>query len=145
MDTSTLLGFLLLLGIPVSAIASFALERRRREAMTGTKPYTWGIFTGLLNVVFGVAFLVGAILNLLAPSTDHAMANVFVGLAIGIVEILAGYYTIQRRRVAFVIGTIISLNPVWWIANAIYGRNRWGELIGDDEPNARAVEPTRGS
>ncbi len=142
MKLETLVGLIIIVGIPAAAVAAIVLEKRRRVAMPDTKPYTWGIYTGLLNIVFGLGFLGGAVLNYLAPRQSGSLGDALLGVAFAAVEILAGYYTIRRRRAAFVIATIFSLNPIWWIANTFYGRNRWRELLGNDDDGDVAAAET---
>jgi TPR repeat protein len=43
---------------------------------------------------------------------------------------LCGWFIIQRKRWAWVLGTVLSFNILVWIINYIYGRNRWGEFGG---------------
>ena len=136
-------GLFVYVSIAVNVIASFWLEKKRRARLPGTKPYTWGIFVGLTNIFWGAFLFVGVIVMGLAQRSSHIVSIVIVAALIGWVYAWSGYYTIQRRRTAFVIATVISSNPVWWFANAIYGRRRWSELtsrrapsLGDEHPQA---------
>ena len=126
------LGLLLYVAIAVNAIASFWLEKKRRARMPGTKPYTWGIFVGLTSIFWGAFLFVGVIVMGLTRPSSHMITTIIGAALVGWAYAGSGYYTIQRRRTAFVIATLISWNPVWWVANSIYGRRRWSELIAGD-------------
>jgi hypothetical protein len=141
MDTKTLFGLVFLLAFVMCIPVSIALEKRRRAATAGTKPYTWGIYVGLVSIVWGLGFLAGAASNIFSPSSNP-VAEIALGAAIGIADVVVGYYTIQRRSVAFVLATVLSFNPIWWIINAIYGSKRWDELEAGD--GARRKEANTG-
>ena len=53
---------------------------------------------------------------------------------------VSGWFIIQRKRWAWVVGTIASLNPLMWIINYIYGRNRWREFVGEPYGSAGTEE-----
>ena len=40
----------------------------------------------------------------------------------------AGYFVIKRRRWAWIVHTVASFNPLWWIINTVYARHRWAEF-----------------
>ena len=56
--------------------------------------------------------------------------NAATDLAVAALLIPTHYYVIRRKKWAWVMGTVISLNPVVWITNVIYGRRRWKEFTG---------------
>ena len=135
------LGVLLYVAIALNAIASFGLEKKRRALMPGTRPYAWGIFVGLTSIFWGALIFVGVTVMALAQQSSHMVSIVLTAAVVGWVYTWAGYYTIQRQRTAFVIATLISANPVWWIANTIYGRKRWNELTSRRARSLRDEHP----
>jgi hypothetical protein len=56
---------------------------------------------------------------------------------------VSGWFIIQRKRWAWVGGTILSFNILVWIINYIYGRNRWGEFVGEPYNSAEDVPPAQ--
>lgn len=105
------------------------LNKSQRERSPELLPFTWGYFFGLSGA-FG--FAVFAVLQLLAGMTgqgDRAEFSLFLGVALSTAA-LAFSLVIKRYKWAFVIATIVSLNPILWIVNGIYIRNRWRELRG---------------
>ncbi len=41
------------------------------------------------------------------------------------------FFITKRQRWAWVIGTILQFNPILWVINGFYARNRWAEFSGD--------------
>ena len=93
---------LLMIAVGVSMAASDKLERTRKSRLPQTQPYQWGYFIGCLSFWF-------------APAT--------LGLSA-----LLGWGIIKRRRWAWVVGTILTLNPFVWLINGIYAGRRWHEF-----------------
>lgn len=45
-----------------------------------------------------------------------------------LIQGICGWFIIKRKRWAWAVGTVASLNLVLWIINCIYTRKRWKEL-----------------
>ncbi|HEY2377924.1 MAG TPA: hypothetical protein VGH98_18265 [Gemmatimonadaceae bacterium] len=135
------LGVLVSVSVAVNAVASFWLEKKRKARMPGTKPYTWGIYVGLTSMFWGTLLCVGTVVMALAAQSRYMVSIIVFAMFVGWVHAWSGYYTIQRRRTAFVVATLISLNFVWWIANTIYGWKRWSELTPRSTPSPRDEHP----
>jgi hypothetical protein len=118
----------LLIGIMLAAAAvSFPMEKRRRLAQPGSRPYRWGIFLGVQLTLIGCVAGVGAaVLAFSLPDSGYEPLGWYVMFAAAYGG--AGFYVLQRYRWAWVVGTVLSINPVFWIANVQYGRNRWSEM-----------------
>lgn len=117
-------------------IASVA-EPRRARRMPGTLPYRWGLFQGYSAMTFGALMLCFGFLAMLEDS-DGGGAVALIG--IGALYAAPGYYVTQRFRWAWVLISVLSLNPVSWIINWIYGRNRWNEF-GSVPSRVEGVRP----
>lgn len=140
-DSSPSASIISLALVVIAAAVSFPMEARRRERMPRTLPYTWGIYVGVQSGLCGIVLLVLALLQL---ATTPGAALFFV--LIGALYTWAGLTTIQRYRGGFVLATILGLNPIWWIANTIYIRNRWQELqpLPSGTPSDTAVRAADG-
>jgi hypothetical protein len=113
--------------ILLAAYVSIILEGRRKNvASLNELPYTWGFFQGMNGLLMGLYSLYWAVVALTTPEGSPISAGLFLMLAA--IWCTAGYFVIKRRKWAWVVSTIASCNPVWWIANLIYGRNRWNEF-----------------
>jgi len=117
----------LFISIP-AAVASFILEHRRRARLAdaNTRPYTWGYFQGCSGFIAGVYALIAVPYTLWSPDAESGAWLVWVGLAS--IWLSAGYFTIRRYRWAWVMNTIAMCNPLWWLIDWQYGRNRWAEF-----------------
>lgn len=103
-----------------------ALGRHKKDLpLDNRKPFRWGYYCGYISIIMG---LVAAAANIAVyfsapPDSTHlvlaSLASAFATL---------GYFVVQRKRVAFVVLTIGSVNPVLWLINSIYIRKRWAEL-----------------
>lgn len=91
-------------------------------------PFTWGYFLGLCRLCCGVFALVILVLTPFVSHDQHEKGQALVGCLIIIAAWgLPGLFVIKRRAWAWVLLTVVSFNPVLWVANHRFGRNRWPE------------------
>jgi hypothetical protein len=128
-DANVFWGVTIFTAIP-AAIASFRMEAKRKTRMSGTKPYTWGIYVGLHVLLLGAVFVAAGSVGFFLSGEDFSFGTGVLVTLVGCVYVGAGLFTIRRYRAAFVVATAISFNVFWWIANAFYIWNRWTELLG---------------
>lgn len=76
--------------------------------------FQWWHIWALLNLILGNLVLLG----LFHDAIVFALFSVAIHTALMI-------FVLRLSKVAFLISTIISLNPLWWIINGIYLKNRW--------------------
>jgi NADPH:quinone reductase-like Zn-dependent oxidoreductase len=112
-----------LIGVPVAVlivpiVVAFALNRRFKRRNPDKRGYRWGYYFSIISFIAGL--VLGAFLEC------GATAVIVCGL---IYAVLAWFFA-KRHRWAWVILTIVSLNPVVWIINSIYLRKRWAENSG---------------
>jgi drug/metabolite transporter (DMT)-like permease len=113
-----------------AALVAFALEGRRKNvAPPNQLPYTWGFYIGMSGMLLGIYALFFAFYTSISGA-ENASISASVYLFFAAVWGPAGYFAIKRRKWAWVVSTIASCNPVWWIANSVYGHNRWNEFDG---------------
>ena len=111
----------MVVAIPIAALSqqSFA------EKCKACKPFTWGFWQGTSGLILGIgSTLLGSYLFVSTNKTEEA---IFV-FSVGILAIVLGIFINKRSRWAFVIHTIITINPLVWLINGIYIKNRWDEL-----------------
>jgi hypothetical protein len=115
--TGTLVLTLLLVAAVVALpiAAAQVLNRRFQERNPGKRPYRWGYYLSIQTLVAGV--LLGLALESGAAAAIACTA--FYG-------VLAWSFA-RRRRWAWVALTLLTFNPVAWIANLVYLRKRWSE------------------
>lgn len=119
---------LVLVALP-AALVAFILEARRKSvAPSRDLHYTWGFFQGMSGLLIGFyCFVLGGYL----AAVGRALGLAVLLLVYGAITAAAGYFVIKRRKWAWVVHTIASLNPAWWISNSIYAHNRWDEFDRD--------------
>ena len=92
------------------------------------KSFFWGYFMGIFNVSSSILFIVVS-LSVTVNSDPPPPLALFLFIAfVGLLGLVLGYLIIKRSKVALILFTVISLNPVFWIINFIYIKNRWDEL-----------------
>jgi hypothetical protein len=84
------------------------------------QPFAWGYFSSLAVITIGVS---GAILGVWFYSDDGAGLIIWSAFLIAL-----GTLLYKRNLWAWVVFTVLSLNPASWIINWIYLKNRWQEM-----------------
>lgn len=125
--------YYIMLGIAIipAIIISIIHEKKRKERpeMVNTKPYTWGYYSGWISMIIGGELIVISLFSFSVGETDGVML-LFMGA--GVLALL-GYGVIKRNAIAWILLIIISFNPVCWIINGIYLKNRWSEFKNTDD------------
>jgi hypothetical protein len=116
----TFIIYLVLLAI--IAVVSHVLDHFRRKKHPSTRPFKWGYFTSIQLM------LIGAIGFVVMLADADQPRNALIGLTIGLIWFVPAYYAARRRKWAWVVYTILSLSPLLWVINWIYGSKRWGEF-----------------
>jgi hypothetical protein len=121
----------IVVGLIVSAVIASFLETRRQSKTPSTMPYGWGYFFGLAEIMcvglFTLLFAVCAII-LFYHQQWYGFGGCAIVSAWCLIQGICGWFIIKRKRWAWTVGTIASLNLILWITNWIYARNRWKEL-----------------
>ena len=127
---------LLYLYVFVAVVASIciasSLEERLKARLPATRPYRWGFYNGCMGS--GLRSACGGDCTWNGGGRPKWQGGGFrlllrlYSLACG--ATVCGWFIIQRKRWAWVLGTVLSCNILVWIINYIYGRNRWGEFGG---------------
>lgn len=116
---------LALMGV-IGLIPALLLERRRRKSGIGERRYLWGYFQGMMGVLWSAVAAAGTISAL--GSGESQLVAVTAGGVLTLTWLAGGIGVLRRRRWGWVLHTVTSLNPVWWIANPLYVYRRWSEL-----------------
>lgn len=107
----------------LALFVAFFLEKKRKEREPNTLPFVWGYYIASAGVMYGTLSLV---LSLYGWANGNREMPVY--LVAALVFLLANLLLFRRSRIGWVLGTLLNFNPVWWVINAIYGRNRWNEF-----------------
>ena len=96
--------------------------------MVNTKPYTWGYYSGWISMILGGELIAISLFNFSVGETDVVML-LFMGVGV----MALGYGVIKRNAIAWILLIIISFNPICWVINGIYLKNRWSEFKNSDD------------
>lgn len=123
------LAVLYILNCLAATAPALYLERRRRLRAPGTRPYAWGYLQGVAALVFGAELILCALFLLLRNGAgENAAGLVLIFWLLAAAFLLSGWFMIQRRSLAWWIPTILTSNPILWIAHALYVHNRKSEF-----------------
>ena len=101
------------IGLPI--IAAVILDRRFRQRHPGRKPYRWGYYFCIQSLLCGIA--IGMMLE----------SGAIAAIVCGVIYAVPAWFVAQRRRWAWVVLTLLSLNPVVWVINLVYLWKRGAE------------------
>jgi TPR repeat protein len=130
----------------VAVVASIciasSLEKRLRARLPATRPYRWGFYNGCMGVACGpFAVLTALGMAVAGLNGRRETFGLFLALTVWLALFaVSGWFIIQRKRWAWVVGTVVSFNPIVWIINGTYAHNRWGEFGGEAYGSAGTEE-----
>ena len=88
------------------------------------KSYVWGYFTGVVTIVWGIILFI-VYLSLLFLNVDIGPVNTTLFyLAFLIFYTALGYFVCSKEKWAFIILTILWINPIIWVTNYFYIKRR---------------------
>jgi hypothetical protein len=112
--------------------AALLLAKRLKARIPDARPYRWGYYVGSMGVacapwaaLLALSMAVGAVNGQWEAVGECLVFSLFFTL-----HTICGWFIIQRKRWAWVVGTVFSCNPILWLINYAYARNRWGEFAG---------------
>ena len=115
----------LLISIPAAFTMNDSLHKKNPDL----KPYAWGYYIGLMGALSGTS--VGILQFVAASKTYGSRSDTLVLLGIFfLVTAVVHVFIIKRNKWAWIVGIILQLNPILWIINGIYLKNRWSEMDG---------------
>lgn len=122
--------------LPAAIGAAFYMDKRLHEKYPAVQPYKWGYYNGwmgvLVSIIYAVIFFIGSAASYGESSHDYVgFGLLFMCLAV----VSAGF--ILRNRWWIIASIVVQFNPILWIINGIYLKNRWHEM--DDTSNIFAL------
>ena len=104
---------LIVLIVPI--IAAFVLNRRFKRRHPGARGFRWGYYFSIMS------FIAGLVIGLFMEAGATGV------IICGLIYALLAWFFAQRHHWAWITLTILSVNPIAWIINAIYLGRRWAE------------------
>jgi hypothetical protein len=126
-DIFGLLDLYLFFAIGFSIWMAFRFEMRFKARLPHTRPYKWGFYMGWMGILCAPIALLLLSLTVM-HGEDADIFGVFVMGVWFLAHSVCGFFIVRRKQWAWVVGTILLLNPIAWIINGIYARNRWKEF-----------------
>ena len=88
------------------------------------KSYVWGYFTGVVTIVWGIILFI-VCLSLLFLNVDIGPINTTLFYSAFLIFYTAlGYFVCSKEKWAFIILTILWINPIIWVTNYFYIKRR---------------------
>jgi len=116
----------LIVALPALLLALWR-DKKLHERHPSAMGFKWGYFTGF-RILF-VAIILLPFLVLAALSRDLTEDEVLsFSFLVIVVLLVPGIFILCRHRWAWILYTVCSMNPVLWIINGTYIKNRWKEL-----------------
>lgn len=101
--------------------------------------FTWWLIWSWLCIVGGSLTVITV-----ASSTGYHTSGgvVFLGFICAALNLMVGMFMLHYNRTAFLVMTILSLNPLVWIINGVYLKNRWNHPLvkAGSTPERRATQ-----
>jgi hypothetical protein len=119
----------LILAFPISLVAGSKWAAKYPDKL----PFKWGYFQSLCSIL-GIVMGTLAVIGLSEHEQDGELQFLCV---FGIAHGLTGIFMFRRNRWWWIIGILITLNPILWIANGVYLSNRWKEMRSQARDKSR--------
>ena len=88
------------------------------------KSYVWGYFTGVVTIVWGIILFIVYLLLLFLNVDIGPINTTLFYLAFLIFYTALGYFVCSKEKWAFIILTILWINPIIWVINYFYIKRR---------------------
>lgn len=126
MSLDSTISIVIIIGIIIliaPIIGAYALNRKHMKIRPSCRPFMWGYYNALSTFLLPLLVLGKAVEYNLDKTSTQILLTVLT-----IIYYSLAILTLRRSRLAFLLLTIISINPILWIINGIYLKNRWIEL-----------------
>ncbi len=94
-------------------------------------PYTWGYYISVQSILLAIYFL--AVLIIVSLLGEMGITPIFIPIFLilySLILLVTGIATLKVRKWGIILLTIFSLNPIFWVANISYIKNRKNLWIG---------------
>ena len=113
-------------------------DKELKNTCPNCKSFRWGYFIGCfslttaaLNIfllIFGAGFFLGWVAFIAYLMLGWLNPVYYFIYLISV--LIFSYLMIERHKVGWIVGSVLSFNPVIWIINFFYGKKRWSEFDG---------------
>jgi hypothetical protein len=125
--------------LPFAIGAAVYMDNRLHENNPDALPYKWGYYNGwmalLMSAVYVVIFFESAA-DAYGRTADNYVSSGVMFIILGVIS--AGF--IFRNKWWTIASIIVQFNPLLWIINGVYLKNRWNEMGGNNVPDFELQE-----
>ena len=121
MEKDIYAGISLIAAIP-SAIIALRTNKRLHKSLPDLQSYIWWHFCGVQLIFTSIVFMP---MMVAATGRGDITAPVCIGFLIMLtIALVAGCFIVRGSKWGWVIGSLLSLNPLLWLINYFYYRRR---------------------
>ena len=106
----------------LALVPAWLFEWRRRRRHPNTLSFAWGYWCSLRAIG-------AALFSFLYFGTETKSLEGWTLSVIGFLEAICGVLMFYRMRLAWIVWTVLSLNPLIWLINSFYLRKRWRGMV----------------
>ena len=104
------------------------LNTNHRTQYPDHQDYKWGYFQGVGLILFGGLYaLIYTIIDIISETFTIVNFIIYIGLLF--ISVSIGYFACKKSKQAMIWVTVLTLNPIIWIINYFYIKNRRGEFF----------------
>lgn len=121
-----------------AAVGGTVMNERLHDKHPQLKSYIWGYFFGLVSVL-AAASLITLIPFVLFFEEQSLVDLRLFQIVIVLLIAIPNFFILKRHRWAWIVATLVTCNPVFWVINGIYVKNRWIEMGGTPRGESKLV------
>ena len=107
------------------------LNTNHRKKFLNHQDYVWGYFQGVGAMIFGTLY--GLFYLYLLISLSAELLTIVIVSSLSSITVILGYLVCKKSKQAIIWATVFSLNPVLWIINFFYIKNRRGDFFEQEK------------
>tara|TARA_B110000881_G_scaffold195098_1_gene189569 strand:- start:585 stop:989 length:405 start_codon:yes stop_codon:yes gene_type:complete len=107
------------------------LNTNHRKKFLNHQDYVWGYMQGVGAMIFGTVY--GLFYLYLLISLSVELLTIVIVFALFSITVILGYLICKKSKQAIIWATVFSLNPVIWIINFFYIKNRRGDFFEQEK------------
>lgn len=122
--------YLIIIAVCVSVTIPIAYFKNRKFQFQNPEKmgYMWGYIQGTAPIVMSVILSIMFVIVYSDSGMLYITEPIQTALTIAFIRACLAYGVIKRNRWIFIIHTILSGNPILFIINGFYIKNRWTEM-----------------
>ena len=107
------------------------LNTNHRKKFLNHQDYVWGYMQGVGAMIFGTVY--GLFYLYLLISLSVELLTIVIVFALFSITVILGFLICKKSKQAIIWATVFSLNPVIWIINFFYIKNRRGDFFEQEK------------